>query len=381
MNKSRRQFIQLIGTSYLLVSLEDLLPNQVNSQEKKGFNSSEIKAIDQTITAFMKQYAVPGCSMAIAKDKRLVLVKTYGYADKSTGERVSPHHRFRIASVSKPITAITIMKLMEQGKLKLNNQVFGKNGILGTEYGRIPYEADIEEITVEHLLTHTAGGWSNNFQDPMFSHPEMNQTQLISWVLDNLPLDNVPGTKYAYSNFGYCVLGRVIEKITGQSYENYVKIHILKPCGITDMQIGGDTKSQRKLKEVTYYGQGGEDPYGMKVARMDAHGGWIAKPVDLVRILVHVDSLLNSETLATMYQGSNINPNYAKGWAVNAQKNHWHNGSLPGEQAMIVNTSDRCAWAIFVNTRSQQANFSHDLDQLMWDVKSKIHTWPSFNLF
>ncbi|RCJ41319.1 hypothetical protein A6770_08880 [Nostoc minutum NIES-26] len=356
-------------------------------ESQNGYKSSELQAIDQTVAQFMQTYDVPGLSLAIAKDNRLVLAKTYGYADKSTGTKVAPRHRFRIASVSKPITAIAIMKLVEQKQLKLSDKVFGQGGILGTQYGSTPYKTNIEKITVEHLLTHLAGGWSNSSNDPMFSNPLMNHAELISWVLDNRSLDNTPGTNYAYSNFGYCVLGRVIEKVTGETYENYVKNNILKQSGVTDMRIGGDTEAQRKANEVIYYGQGGENPYGMKVARMDAHGGWIAKPIDLVRLLVRVDGLntkpdiLAASTLTTMYTGSSVNSSYAKGWSVNSSDNHWHNGSLPGEQAIMVNTSSGFSWAVLVNTRSQKSDFSGDLDKLMWDVKSKVSTWPAFDLF
>jgi len=218
----------------------------------------------------------------------------------------------------------------------------------------------------------------------------MKHTQLISWVLDNRTLDNAPGTKYDYSNFGFCVLGRVIEKVTGQTYENYVKTNILQPSGVTDMEIGGDTLADKKANEVTYYGQGiGEDPYGMKVARMDALGGWIAKPIDLVRLSVRVDGLnakpdiLGASTLATMYQRSSVNSDYAKGWFISSDNNHWHNGSLPGEQAFLVNTSDGFSWAVLVNTRIQKpdSNFRGDLDRLMWKIRSKVTIWPSFDLF
>ncbi|OKH35366.1 hypothetical protein NIES2101_37735 [Calothrix sp. HK-06] len=357
-------------------------------ESQDGYKSSELQAIDQIVANFMQSYDVPGLSFAIAKDERLVLAKTYGFADKSTGERVAPRHRFRIASVSKPITAIAIMKLVEQGKLKLSDRIFGQGGILGTTYGTTPYKINVENITVEHLLSHLGGGWSKDNNDPMFSNPSMNHTQLISWVLDNRPLDNTPGTKYAYSNFGFCVLGRVIEQVTGQTYENYVTSNILLPSGVTNMQIGGDTLAEKKANEVTYYGQDGEDPYNMKVARMDAHGGWIAKPIDLVKLAVQVDGfnnkpdILSASTISIMYQGSSVEPSYAKGWSINVgANNRWHNGSLPGEQAFLVNTSDAFSWAVLVNTRSQNSSFGSDLDQLMWNIKTKVTNWPSFDLF
>ncbi len=393
--KSRRRFMQLMGMGSVAVILADLFPNQrvngytINGQDtdaaiwesQKAYKSSELQAIDQTVAEYMQNYDVPGLSFAIAKDERLVLSRSYGLADKSTGEKVTPRHRFRIASVSKPITAIAIMKLVELGQLQLSDRIFGEDGILRTTYGTTPYNTNIENITVEHLLTHLGGGWPNDNSDPMFANPFMNHTQLISWVLDNRPLDNVPGTTYAYSNFGFCVLGRVIEQLTGQTYENYVKTNILKPSGITDMEIGGDTLNEKKANEVTYYGQDGENPYDLKIARMDAHGGWIAKPSDLVRLAVRVDGLnskpdiLSANAIATMYQGSSVNPGYAKGWLINTANNRWHDGSLPGEQALLVNTSDGFSWAVLVNTRSPKPDFGLHLDQLMWNIRSKVPNW------
>src|SRR5262249_37060823 len=138
------------------------------------------------------------------------------------------------------------------------------------------------------LLTHTAGGWDNSKNDPMFSHPELNHAQLIERTLRERPLDHVPGEVFAYSNFGYCLLGRVIEKITRRAYDTHVGESILKRCGVTDMAIAGNTLAQRQQGEVKYYGQDG-NPYGMNVTRMDSHGGWIARAADLVQFLMRVD--------------------------------------------------------------------------------------------
>ncbi|MER3477676.1 MAG: serine hydrolase [Leptolyngbya sp. ERB_1_2] len=352
-----------------------------------GYNPRELSAIDELVQKYMQDYGVPGLSFAIAKDDRLVLAKTYGFADQTSGERVAPRHRFRIASVSKPLTAIALMSLVEQGKLKLSDKVFGTNGILGTQYGTSPYSKRVESLTIEHLLGHLGGGWSNDGNDPMFSNVTMSQADLITWTLNNRPLDHDPGTNYAYSNFGFCVLGRVIEKVMGNSYETYVRTQILNPSGAGNMQIAGNTLADKKANEVTYYGQGGEDPYGMNVTRMDSHGGWLATPIDLVKVLVRVDNLsgksdlLKPATLTTMFTGSSVNSNYAKGWAVNTANNHWHNGSLPGEQAIAVNTSDGFSWAVLVNSRSQKPDFGLDLDKLMWNIKGKVTTWPTFDLF
>lgn len=125
----------------------------------------------------------------------------------------------------------------------------------------------------------------------MFSNLEMNHRELIAWTLDNRPLENPPGKVYAYSNFGYCFLGRVIEKLTAQQYSAHIQRTILSLCGITNMQIAGNTPRERAATEVTHYKRGWGNPYGMNVARADASGGWIATPADLVKFAMHVDGV------------------------------------------------------------------------------------------
>ncbi|WP_433970018.1 serine hydrolase domain-containing protein [Tunturiibacter gelidiferens] len=143
-------------------------------------------------------------------------------------------------------------------------------------------------MTVDHLLTHTSGGWPNDNTDPMMHNDGWDQTKLITETIANLPLTYPPGTHWAYSNFGYCILGRVIEQVTGQPYESYVQTNILAPCGITTMKIAKNKESQRAPNEVVYFGQYSEDPYKLNVTRMDSHGGWIASSTQLVQFLNHV---------------------------------------------------------------------------------------------
>lgn len=355
--------------------------------ENRAFSGRELAAIETTVESFMRRFSVPGLSLAIAKDGRLVYARGFGQANTATGEAVTSRHRFRIASVSKPITAVAIMRLVELGRLRLTDRVFGAGGLLGATYGTRPYQANLERITVQHLLEHTSGGWPNDDTDPMFTNQAMDADQLISWVVTNRRLATVPGTGYAYSNFGYCVLGRIIERVTGEPYEQWVRREVLGRCGIGGMVVGGNTAADRRTNEVTYYGQGAENPYGMNVSRMDAHGGWIASAIDLVRFAVRVDGfatkpdLLASGSVSTMTTASRANAGYAKGWAVNSDNNWWHGGSLPGTESVLVRTSGGFCWALLANTRSLDSMYGRSLDQLMWDVVGKVGTWPGYDLF
>jgi Beta-lactamase len=113
------------------------------------------------------------------------------------------------------------------------------------------------------------------------------------------------------------------------------------------------------------------DPYGMNVRRMDSHGGWIARPADLVRFAMHVDgfattqNILSASTIQVMSSATSANPGYAKGWAVNKYGNWWHNGSLPGTATILVRTCGGFCWAALANTRRPQSGMEGDLDQLV----------------
>jgi D-alanyl-D-alanine carboxypeptidase len=347
-----------------------------------------VPQVDKAVNDFMTKHDVPGLSLAITKKGKLVYAKGYGFADKAAATMVDRNSLFRIASVSKPVTAIAIMKLVEDGKVALDDRVFGPGAILDTIYGTKPYAAALKNITLKQLLQHTCGGWQNDGNDPMFTNTGMTQAELISWTLDNRPLGYTPGTNYAYSNFGYCIIGRIIEKLTGKGYEQWVKENILAPAGITGMVISGNTFADRKLHEVTYYGQNGENPYIYNISRMDAHGGWLASATDLARLMVKVDGfssnpdILSASSISTMTGGSAANPGYACGWLVNSAGNWWHNGSLPGTATEIVRTSGEYCWVILCNTRTNAPNFMEDLDGLVWiPVTDNTTVWPEADQF
>ena len=349
----------------------------------------DISIIDDAAQAFMSKYNVPGLSLAISKNEKLVYVKGYGLADKEANEAVSTETLFRIASISKSITGIAMMKLLDNGQVNMDDKVFGEGAILGTTYGTKPYSSHLQAITLRHLLNHTVGVWTSSANDPMFSNPNMTADELMTWTLDTYPVTSTPGNTYAYSNFGYCILGRVIEKISGKTYENFVKEEILNPIGITQMKIGGNTLAQRKTMESKYYGTstGGPDPYAYQIARMDAHGGWIASPSELLKLLVYVDGFASKSDVLSVsaIQQMTNEPNlavrsyYAAGWGVNDANNWWHMGSLPGTSSIWVRANNGYSWAIITNTRT--GTETNDLDAMMWNILSKNPVFQDIDQF
>lgn len=356
-----------------------------------SYSAKDLAHIDSVVNGMLTSTSTPAISIAITKGGRLVFAKAYGYADKDAKTPATTASRFRIASISKPFTANAIMELVEANKITLDEKVFGTGSILGTTYTTSPKDSRVNDITVRQLLTHTSGFWTNDGNDPMFQHYEKSQSQLITWALENQMLTTKPGATYAYSNFGFLILGRIIEKVTGQAYDAWMKSHVLAQSGITDMQIAGDTLAARAPNEVVYYSTNG-DPYGIDVSRMDSHGGWIATPIDLVRLAVHMDgytppadlltasdvTLMATPTAQSIAAGSR----YGFGLLITTVDTRWHDGSLPGTRSIMARTSKTAAtspdltWSAIANSRDNGV----DVDGMMWNVVSGV-TFPGYDLF
>jgi len=315
----------------------------------------KIRAIAE---AFLREHGIHGMSIAYGREGKIDFEAGYGFADADGTEAVTPQHRFRIASVSKPFTATAVMMCVEKGLLQPDSKVFGPQGILGGEYG-----GDVAAVTVDHLLTHTSGGWANDKDDPMFKNPRMNHADLIAWTLANQKQTHKPGEQFAYSNFGYCVLGRVLEKVLKLPYDKLITQQVLSKCGITRMEIGGNTLAERRPQEVMYLTPKPAAAYGMNVARMDSHGGWISTAGDLVRFASRLPVLLHPDSIRAMTTHG-ISEGYARGWNVNKVPNWWHGGSLPGTTTIMVHTAKGFCWAGLLNGRSEGLGLA--LDKLMW---------------
>ncbi|MEN6619281.1 MAG: serine hydrolase domain-containing protein [Rikenellaceae bacterium] len=327
--------------------------------------------LDNLVYAFMNKFSIPGISYAITKDEQIVYKTGAGFAIKETGERTKPNQLFRLASCSKQFTTLCIMKLVEEGKLSLSRNVFGKGGVLESEFSNVtPLAAT---VTIRNFLEHTSG-WESN-PDPMFTTSFYGQTldQRIIYMLGSA--QTAPGQTYSYYNMGFGVLGKVIEKITGKNYEVYLK-EILALAGVTDVHVGGD-KSQRRANEVVYYSQDGTNGYGNEMQVIAAAGGIIASTEEMMKLMFHIDGftkvpdIISPQTRATMLTPSIANNRYALGWRVNHPYfpgDAYHTGNLAGTATMWVMGDDGLNCVVLCNSRSYISTFDDDLYGLMRDI-------------
>lgn len=364
-------------------------------KQQNPSTQADITIIDNNVASFMSKYNIPGASLAVSKNGKLVYVKGYGVADKSTGDKVTTAHRFRLASVSKTYTGAALLKLAQEGKLSLDDKVFGETGILGTEYGTPPYNENLSNMTIRHLLQNTTGSWgSATGGDKIDYNPTYDTKQFLNWVLNTRPNSKAPGTVYDYSNTGFWIAGRVIEKVSGKTYVNYIKEVLLAGTGATQTDMAGKTENDTRPNEVKYYGQGSDAPYPYVIAfpRRDSDGGLIATPTDLLRFITAVDGfptrpdILNSASISDFTTPPSFST-YACGIATWKEENVWYNyGSLPGTRSGFMrHTNGKCV-ALILNSRADpSANdnpFVFAMQDLMLDiVKNSSYEWQDIDQF
>jgi len=385
------------------VSLNFLLTNEDSDVEV-------LEGLDRDVRKYLANWEVKGASFAITRNDSLVYAKGYGKADEDV--EMGPGNILRLASVSKLITACAVMKAAEEGLLSLDSQVFCKDGILCDSLYTSPIKdtASFKKITVEHLLRHQ-GGFS---RDPMFSSLDV----IGQMGLDKAPTQNdftrlvlsrrlrfAPGEWQRYSNFGYMILSKVIEKVSGEKYEDYVREHVLKPAGCYDMHIAGNYYEDKRENEVRYYTHAGDGQYvdeyngsgrivercygGNNISALEGAGAWVASAVEIARLVASIDGdptlpdILSSDSVAEMTEQKDSNT-FAIGWNDTTPETGWvRTGTFSGTSALVKRYPDGECWILITNTSTwkgpRQAKYTSTFFTRSREKYSSL--LPKVNLF
>jgi len=183
--------------------------------------------IERLFTSWVERQHMPGAVLGIVIDGELVWVKTAGVQDLSSRKPVTPDTVFRIASMTKSFTAMSVLKLRDEGKLSLDDPVARYVPALAD----LPYPTkDSPVLTIRHLLTHSEGFPEDN---PWGDRQLAQSDETIrAWMRAGIPFSTAPGTAYEYSNYGFAILGQIVARVSGRPYADYVRDQILLPLGM-----------------------------------------------------------------------------------------------------------------------------------------------------
>lgn len=385
------------------------LPHSVQGLEGDSL-APYFRGVDYTIRKLMRQeHLRGGCAICISRGGRVVYTRGIGYADKDQKAVMEPTYLMRVASVSKLITAIATMHLVEEGRLSLDQKVFGPDGILGPELFNPGRDLRHRNITVRNLLNHSGGWIPEPRADPMFSSVDMAAEMRKKLPLD---IDDIirymlrrqlgfnPGAYSYYSNFGYGVLGEVVEMAAGMPYEDYVRSRVLAPLGIYDARLGYSHPEDRFAGEATYYGPddlertpdyaqarklvrrayGGSD-----IHTLGSAGGWIISAADLLKLTLSVDGLPTVTDQLTPWSIALMTDPQSRydplGWRKVIEGAWFRTGTLSASSAIICRRPDNICFAAVFNCAnwlgpSLAVKTANELNRAI----SHVRRWPDCDL-
>ncbi|MEP3482695.1 MAG: serine hydrolase domain-containing protein [Fuerstiella sp.] len=382
-----------------------VLPQQpipVSGDPVAGF-----EPVDEYFTDFLKTFNAAGASVAIAYQGNLVYERAFGYSDVAKKKALQPDETLRIASVSKTITSAAILRLVQQRKLALDDRIVP---LLEKKSLRLPTGSDPrwQDITVRHLLQHS-GGWQQALSgDPLFQVVEITAAfglkksasfrHLIRYQMKR-PLDFNPGSRVAYNNFGFLLLGRIVEAVTDKDYPDAVSELVLQPAemqhtlqGRTPLRLKQSSEPIYHMQTTTFlapywtslddfsrgdstFAEDVPDPYGRwKLELMDSAGGWLSTASDLVTFATALDAdtepLLSPLTIQDLISQPATGPERSSslwtglGWTVwspfrEEPTNLKHvrislNGSLAGSSTVLSHSSADWTFAVLFNCDESQ---------------------------
>ena len=371
------------GTAtYAAVWRQDDRPSIPAVYPMTGPSVPELASLDMTIVNFMKLREITSANFCVSVNGTIVHERGYGWRDFNLEIPMPPNGIYRLASVSKPITAAAVRKLAADGMLSLSDKVFelGQPGGGWLDISPIGTpDARTSDITVQHLLDHK-GGWDTSITgdyvfmqttvaDAAGSNLPPPATDYVRYVLGKT-LNHNPGTTYAYSNFGFLCLGLIIEEVTGQDATEWVRTNIMIPSSVApeDFILGKGLEEDRNPREPYYFDLSRTNNLhrpaefsswanGVHNDALESYGGWACSARGLMRFAD--DYYLNGVPRST---GGVFT----------------FTGSLPGTRTFVRQRSDRIDWALLFNQRA--INGQPDYIEVVGLIDAAVDgtsTWPT----
>ncbi len=348
-----------------------------------------LSAFDDAMQKFMRERHIQCGTLAVTHNGKLVLSRGYGYVDREANTLCGPATPMRIASIVKPITLAALLKLIREnvGKLTANTKVVSYLNITPPKGQTM--DKRWNDITVQHLIDHQGGFVRKTaaIRDPMFKSLEISKAlgktgpatpdDIIRYMAGQ-PLQFTPGNagkisgEDRYSNFGYCILGRVIEKASGKKYMDYVRSDITLPLAAPSIDLGRTLKNARNPKEPVYIDPGfGQNVFApnSKVLVPQPDGAWYAEAMD-----AHGGMISSAPDLTKFLNAYSIGGQPRK--AGDAGSGSFF-GGLPGTHTLVVQRNDGVNYAALFNQRTDPSGLDYnDIRKMLDDVSAGIKAWP-----
>jgi CubicO group peptidase (beta-lactamase class C family) len=378
------------------VLLAEFVSPAIGELPMTGTYVPELQAVDTLLQNFMVGKPIPGGTIAITHNDKVIYERGIGYRDAARTVPMPEIAMMRLASVSKPVTASAIHQLVKDGQLNLSDKVFnidGNGGILDiTPYNGTLGDSRLRNITVRHLLEHK-GGWNRDtagdlaFRDIQIakamgvpSPPGIDNS--ARYILSQ-PLQFSPGTLYGYSNIGYMFLGMVVEEASGQSYESYIDERVLAPAGIPAWEVdaGRTFAADQNPREPVYSApsnsaQNVYNPTGPRVS--SPYGGW-----DHEKALAFGGLIASSKAIALLAQSRiAAGPEIGKlrsDYTTYQDYEWYHNGALPGTDTLMLQASwkDWTYSILFDRLPTDGSSYSGSLVNSMQEILEGLSSWPA----
>ena len=406
------------------IRLEAVFVDKERTWRATGQEVPALASLDSTIQGLMQARGIRGAVLAVTYKSRLVFARGYNW-DSNELDTVYPDTLFRSASVGKSFTSAAIMSLVQDGKLSLSEPIVNLQELIPAP-GETA-DSRLSSITVQRLLNHL-GGWDRDISgDLMFVDFEIaealgvplpiTQENIITYASAQT-LDHAPGTQFAYCNYGYMLLGRIVEAVSGQSYFEYMQRRVLSPLGISRMRLGSTAFELRRPNETVYYnGRNALMLWDSAITSGSPHnvmldygaynienvrfaGGWLGSAVDIVRFATAFDEtggypVLSPEFVETTFAKPEVGMGpgggdladgtyYAAAWFVTPTESGLvtqHAGDLPGTATDMVRMPDGLNWVILYNRGNTEPE-----NAIRNDVARAVNAipdsaWPAHDLF
>ena len=340
----------LFATCFTFVSVSVMpclaQPKISRAQPAQGVPEYISAKLDAYIKNEMRKQQIPGFALAVVRNGKISLLKTYGLSNVEHQVPVKPETIFQSGSIGKQFTATAVMTLVEDGKLSLDDKIS-------------KYISDLPEswknITVRHLLTHTAG--LGEYPPDFDTRRDLTEDEYLG-IIKSIPLNYPPGTKWDYSNLGFVTLGILIRKITGKFYGDYLTERVFQPVGMTTARVisESDIVPNRAAGYRLVNGQLKNQEWVSPSTNTTADGSLYLTILDLAKwdAALYTEKPLKKSSLTEMWTPVKLSDGrhkaYGFGWHTDAMHGHrivFHGGAWQGFKSFIVRFPDDKLTIIF----------------------------------